>query len=349
MQASQFTALRKTLETGVTGPGFAPADLGFEHAACGFERTAFGMRITPGEPWHIGWVEFAAPCEHFAVTRIDLTNLSPPPQQKVLDAAAADLMTISLLLEGSVSVGIGGRTTHWRAPCCIVFAAGPEATPLPSAVLTAQRQRSVTIALPRRFLTDAWELDGANLPDLLRRLQDGGGDLNFEILPMTPELAAIAFAIMQCDYSGPLLDKYLESKAHEALCLIVAAAARPADDRVKGLVLTPRDLDRLTAAQAIVAERFAAPPSIAALGREVGLNRNKLCAGFAARFGVTIHAYVRELRLSKALEMLRDDSGSVLEVALAVGYEHASNLSAALKKRYGLSPKQLRTRKRVAV
>jgi AraC family transcriptional regulator, transcriptional activator of the genes for pyochelin and ferripyochelin receptors len=339
---AHFATLKKRLESSINLPGELPTDFGFE-------RTAFGMRITPGAPWNIGWLEFAVPCEHFAVTRMELTNLLPLPQQTTPNAAVADVMMISLILEGSGSVSIDGRVSHWQAPSCLIVTAGSKAVPPPHTIGPAQRQRMVIIALPRRFLTEIWKLHSATLPDVLRGLEEGAAGLNLEILPMTPELIGIAGAIMQCNYSGALLDKYLESKVYEALCLIIAGAARRASHLEKSLVLTRRDVDQLNAAQAIVARRFAKPPSIVALSREVGLNRNKLCAGFVAHFGITIHEYVRELRLSKALEMFRSDSGSVMEVAVAVGYEHASNLSAALKKRYGLSPKQLRTRKRVAV
>jgi AraC-like DNA-binding protein len=338
---TRFATLKKALESGIDLPGVS-------HTAVGFERTTFGMRLTPHGPSNTGWVELAVPCEHFAVTRMELTNQLSLPQQQTPNAAAADAMMISLILEGSGSVSIDGQVSHWHAPCCLIVAAGPKAVPPPHTV-GAQRQRMVIIALPRRFLTDIWKLDSATLPDVLRGLEEGAASLNVEILPMTSELIGIASAIMQCHYSGALLDKYLESKVCEALCLIICVAARRASHPERSLVLTRRDVDRLNAAQAIVARRFAQPPTIAALSREVGLNRNKLCAGFAAHFGVTIHEYVRELRLGKAFELFRSDSGSVMEVALAVGYEHASNLSAALKKRYGLSPKQLRTRKRVAV
>ncbi len=329
-------------------PGVARTAFAAERIACGFDRTAFGMRVTLGTPENIGWLEFAVPCEHFAVTRMELTNLLPAPQQKTPNADIVDTVMISLILEGSGSVSVDGRTIHWQAPSCIIIAAGPKAV-LPHTILAAQRQRMVTIALPRGFLTQIWKLDSSSLPDVLRGLEEGASGLNLEMLPIAPGLAAIASGIMQCKFSGPLLDKYLESKVYEALCLIISGAGRGASHPEKKLVLTPRDVNRLNAAQAIVAQRFAVPPSIPELSREVGLNRNKLSAGFAAHFGITIHEYVRELRLNKALEMFRNDSGSVMEVALAVGYEHASNLSAALKKRYGLSPKHLRIRHRVAV
>jgi AraC-like DNA-binding protein len=333
LASGPFATLKKMLEGSLNLPGF--------------ERTAFGMRLTPGAPLNIGWVECAMPSEHLAVTRVELTNQLPLAQNDAPNAAAANSLMISLILEGSGSVTIDGRGINWQAPSCLIVAVGPNASPPPT-FSAAQRQRMVIIALPRGYLTQLWKLDREELPSVVRGLEAGAPGLNLEVLPMTPELIGIATGIMQCDYSGPLLDRFLESKVYEALCLIISGEARRASHPQKGLVLTKRDVDRLYAAQVIVARRFAAPPSIPALSREVGLNRNKLCAGFAELFGITVHEYVRELRLNKATELFRNGSDNVTEVALAVGYKHASNLSAALKKRYGLSPKQLRIRQRVS-
>lgn len=74
----------------------------------------------------------------------------------------------------------------------------------------------------------------------------------------------------------------------------------------------------------------------------LGLNRNKLCTGFQLQYGMSIHEFARELRLQRALELLRRGGISITEVALEVGYRHSSSLTAAVKKRFGISPSQLK-------
>ncbi len=80
------------------------------------------------------------------------------------------------------------------------------------------------------------------------------------------------------------------------------------------------------------------PPSIATLARWVGTNECYLKKGFREQIGMTIGAYIRQLRMTKALEMIETGRYSILETALFVGYSNPGHFSAAFKKFYGHLP-----------
>ncbi len=92
-----------------------------------------------------------------------------------------------------------------------------------------------------------------------------------------------------------------------------------------------------TAADILRAE-WISPPTISSLAKRVGTNECYLKKGFRHQIGMSIGQYIRELRMSRALELLETGRHSVMDIALAVGYTNPSHFSAAFKKFYGKVP-----------
>jgi two-component system response regulator YesN len=63
---------------------------------------------------------------------------------------------------------------------------------------------------------------------------------------------------------------------------------------------------------------------------------------FARESGMSLHAYLQELRLTKAQELLGDPRLTVAEIAAATGYASAGWFRHAFKKHVGLSPSEWR-------
>lgn len=59
---------------------------------------------------------------------------------------------------------------------------------------------------------------------------------------------------------------------------------------------------------------------------------------FKEEYGITIHQYILEYRLEKALELLKNNKNSILEIALNCGFNDANYFSKAFKKKYKVSP-----------
>jgi AraC-like DNA-binding protein len=82
--------------------------------------------------------------------------------------------------------------------------------------------------------------------------------------------------------------------------------------------------------------------SIEALAKKHGYSRRHLNRLFHQRFGVSISALKMEMRLLKAVDLLRDPESKVLGVAMDCGFNQLSLFSARFKKRFGVSPNQWR-------
>ena len=84
------------------------------------------------------------------------------------------------------------------------------------------------------------------------------------------------------------------------------------------------------------------PLTISALSRRACLSATIFKAGFRRLYGLPVHAWLRQRRMERAAELLRDSSLSVLGVAQSVGYSSASQFTAAFRRQYGVTPAQYR-------
>ena len=82
-------------------------------------------------------------------------------------------------------------------------------------------------------------------------------------------------------------------------------------------------------------ENDIALPDIA---KAAGLSRTHFLRSFARCFGQTPYQALRQRRLQRAAELLQSASGSVTEVALAVGYNNFSAFARAFRAFHGVSP-----------
>lgn len=82
--------------------------------------------------------------------------------------------------------------------------------------------------------------------------------------------------------------------------------------------------------------------TINSLSDQVYLSPNYLRSIFKEKTGMTIHDYLTRIRLSKAKELLADDSLKVQDVAQRVGYESTSYFISLFLKSQGVTPNEYR-------
>lgn len=73
---------------------------------------------------------------------------------------------------------------------------------------------------------------------------------------------------------------------------------------------------------------------------DIPLTSLKKC--FRSVYGAPVATYMREYRLQKAVELLRNTAIPISDVGAEVGYESPSKFSAAFRKQYGKAPRELR-------
>lgn len=97
---------------------------------------------------------------------------------------------------------------------------------------------------------------------------------------------------------------------------------------------------QLREAHELLLADLSAPPTIAELALETGLNQLKLKQGFKLMYGDSIYALFLKHRMAKAKELLKNHS--VTDAAVSLGYSNISHFSTAFRKQYGLLPSEIK-------
>ncbi|MCS1408353.1 MAG: Regulatory protein PchR [Verrucomicrobia subdivision 3 bacterium] len=96
--------------------------------------------------------------------------------------------------------------------------------------------------------------------------------------------------------------------------------------------------ERAAQVKRLLIENLTEPPSLKELGRRVGCSPYYLSRTFSQEVGMTIPQYLRQIRIERAAELLREGKFNVTEVALEVGYNSISHFSQAFCQTMGCCP-----------
>jgi AraC family transcriptional regulator len=193
----------------------------------------------------------------------------------------------------------------------------------------------VQLYLPHRTLARvADEADTTRPIDLLERTAHPD--------PITSRLLLSAADVLE---GNAALDTLFRQQLTDLLATRLLAAHTGAPAAVRSVVggLAPKVLMRAT-------ERLRsdsdADVSLAALAAEAGLSRFHFCRAFKESTGLSPHAWLRQQRLERAMNMLRDTDASIELVAAELGYASQTAFTAAFKKLTGDTPSEWRRRMR---
>ena len=81
--------------------------------------------------------------------------------------------------------------------------------------------------------------------------------------------------------------------------------------------------------------------SVERLSEEVGISRKHLHRKLVALAGQTPNEFIRIFRLKTAMQLLQQQSGTVKEVAYAVGFNNLSYFAKCFKDEFGMSPTEV--------
>jgi len=91
-----------------------------------------------------------------------------------------------------------------------------------------------------------------------------------------------------------------------------------------------------------ISRRYVTGPCIEDVAAQLGISEGHLARIFKAKTGFTFNEYLTRYRMSRAVELLRDPSVRIGEVADLVGYTDQRHFSALFRKLVGLTPTQFR-------
>ena len=81
---------------------------------------------------------------------------------------------------------------------------------------------------------------------------------------------------------------------------------------------------------------------IAELCRSMAMSRSQLYRKFAALTNITVHHFIRKLRLIKAKELLLNSELNVTEVAYDTGFKNLSHFSRVYSEEFGIAPSKVK-------
>jgi signal transduction histidine kinase/ligand-binding sensor domain-containing protein/DNA-binding response OmpR family regulator len=80
--------------------------------------------------------------------------------------------------------------------------------------------------------------------------------------------------------------------------------------------------------------------SVEVLGKELGLSRTHLFRKFKSLTGTAPNDFIRQIKLKKAAQVIKEGNHSISEIAYMVGFKTPANFSTSFKAFYGKSPKE---------
>lgn len=103
-------------------------------------------------------------------------------------------------------------------------------------------------------------------------------------------------------------------------------------------------LEELTPATQAMLENYGRNLTLSKLASMTSLSVSQFCKRFKATFGITPHAYLVDLRLDRACELLRDTDMPVATIAKECGFYDQSHLTNLLSRHREITPRQYRQR-----
>lgn len=283
-------------------------------------------------------------CESFAVDsglvmlvmNIDLAKTTE------VQLHGQDIVEFHYRLSGSLEMsGTWGRL-QMREPTMLLWRQ-PLGCDDVSEVISAGRPREISVSL---YCDPQWLANqvGAECPGALLQFLRGAGIGSvsapvYRLCALSGRLLEVLNDVVTSPFQGPLRYLYAKGRALELLCRTVSALA--AQDAPARALLRKRDRRIVLLAYEILRAECSAAPSLKTLARRIGVNTNKLCAGFKQEFGCTVSDCVRKLRLARARTLLESSDLPIGQIALEVGYKHHSTFTAAFTEHFGVAPKYL--------
>lgn len=162
-------------------------------------------------------------------------------------------------------------------------------------------------------------------------------------VPVTPAMEQILAETSKfSQYRGGLGYLYLDGKLLEMLSIYLGEVLELDILMGKDISMSRTERTAIMEAKRIIDGQLAFAPSCEELSHLVHLSVTKLTRGFSLLYGISIHQYIIEQRLTQAAQLLLEGDRNVSEIAAIVGYGKPSNLAAAFKKKYGVTPKNYR-------
>ncbi|WP_169720758.1 helix-turn-helix domain-containing protein [Arenibacter certesii] len=166
---------------------------------------------------------------------------------------------------------------------------------------------------------------------------------NNSSFPIDYRMRQIVEELAYKKYTGCFLEHYIEIKVMELLLLYssewnnftaLSVPENQTEDK--------RIAKQMAQAKKLLLANLSETPSLKELATAVGTNEYHLKVHFKAHFGNSVMAYLREYKMEKAKNLLKESDRKITDIAESLGYKYATHFSAAFKKHHGKLPTDYR-------
>lgn len=201
-----------------------------------------------------------------------------------------------------------------------------------------QRHQFITVELSRDFLAQHFPADQrSHLHPILREFLEGSTRAALsEANRLTGDTQQLVLSLRKPPVFGVAHRLWYMAKALEVAATLFYAPAK--DDEFFCLRQKSQNYERVQKVIAILKAHLSEPISLEEIGKQVGCSHYYLSRLFTQEMGKTIFQYLRDLRMDRAAELLRERRLNVTQVAMEVGYSSPSHFSTAFHEAFGCCP-----------
>lgn len=247
----------------------------------------------------------------------------------------AQSLEICLNLEGHGEVQAGSRKIQFAPLTAGLYL--QDQPRLQGIRARGESHRFITIELSFDFLRRNVSPGEPGLHPRLRRLFRG--KVTAEVsdpIRLTSEHQQIVLSLRRPPVYAAAQRMWYQAKALEVAAAFLYSGAEEEElfcQRQKRL-----NQERVQRVIALLKENLAEPPDLEEIGRRVGCSHYHLSRLFSEEMGRGIFQYLRDLRMERAAELLRQGRMKVIDVALEVGYSSPGHFSTAFHETFGCCP-----------
>lgn len=168
--------------------------------------------------------------------------------------------------------------------------------------------------------------------------------MHFE--PLTNRFLRLFSDVFKSEFDQKLNHLIVKDKGYEAVVLFFDHFYKKFfKENINYSRYSIEDQKRLYSLIDFIKENMDKNMSLDQLARKAGFSKSKLQAMFHHFFNESIYAYIKNLKLENAVELLKGTDKDIRHIAHQLGYNSSTHFINIFKKHYGLSPKKFRSQK----
>ena len=252
----------------------------------------------------------------------------------------------------SVVEGVNREIKDFKPSSFFVYEDMPEVT---QHWKKGQHFKGIEITIHQKWIEEVVKANYIREYGLLDRLER---NLTYRYLPLS--VSVVLTDLERLFLSGSVSEIFIDAKILECTALLTwelkSDEMKPYLGRhdlveikigKRYMFLSGKDIKCIRKAKELIEVNCCSPMTIEALSEAVGINQQKLKAGFSAMYKTTIWKHANSIRMLNAANLLSSTEKSVGEIALYLGYSNISSFSSKFKEYFLMTPLEYRKESRL--